>query len=504
MGGGWILGVTAVWCFVHFKTGIPGASFSDLLLPHRWTSYRAAIGDHRHRNGRDLLASGNYAQALSALSSAVRLSPANVGARADLAQVLEASHRHNEAATVLLGGLSHRPKDPAYLVLTLRFLRSVHRSDDIARITAEIRRTEPFGSVVALAAAPFAAECAYRNFDYRLANAILNQPGLTESPLRTEILARIEWDQGFHDLALARLQREFTAEGEGESSVFTLLSVYLRESDRLAELKQLHLVNLARNPASFGPRIRLLQVHDELNDSRSVDADCRRYLTLFRHDSAALLALGDFAAATGRPDLVGRVMAVAPDEPVASASYPAFLAEAQLRVGAYEETIDTAGMVKGDNSDPAGPPPPVLDGLRAIAWFGQNRPAEGNAALARFLSHTSIPLASLLNLSAHLTSRGFHAAARNVLNHACLIHPRDPLPADALVRLDLATEATEHLVADTSLLLRHGNYRVQTLRKAAVEIQSDRFLFDPEQPALLRALNQKLALTTPLPTSRPD
>jgi tetratricopeptide (TPR) repeat protein len=129
-------------------------------------------------------------------------------------------------------------------------------------------------------------------------------PGLTEIPEATPLLAQIDWELGFKDLALDRLKwargREPNGPNIQDSYVETLLR--MGRSDEAREAARQFIGAFPRLAAA---QLRLLEAYGPRKgqDNRIWASACLRYLEQFRHDPAALGQLASLAASQGWTDL---------------------------------------------------------------------------------------------------------------------------------------------------------------------------------------------------------
>jgi len=487
----WCALALGYWLFMKQIRGFTTAEYLNLVLPHRWPRHRAALGDFHIEQAVQLATRGDYHRALGLARAGLTHSPANAGGRLLLADLCLAARRSDLAVQTLADGLPRLAGEAAYLRRTFSLLLEQQQDSRLLELAAPLLApgggTLPTQPLIAL----FAARAEYQLGHPTRAAELIQRHDLAAHPEAAALLARIEWDRGYRDLAVLRL-RDHCRPGADDGPAHAQLAAFLRESGRWDELQTFAVQRLAGAPLAFGPRLELLHLFHHRGDPARVDRDAAAGLAHFPRDPAALLMLADFAASTGRPALAGEVLAHALRARLPEGSFRLMLAEAHLAAREYEPALAVLGELV--RTDAAAGPPSVLSGLQTIGCFGLNRTDDAQRHLAALLSHPHPRPDNLLAIARRLRAIGRPGPAREVLARIAGNEPPHQPALDALVRLDLETGAIPDLPGHLESLLKTRHPARETLLLASAELGSDRHLFLPGQPAVLAALQAALAV----------
>lgn len=488
----WLGGTAAVWLHARYHRGISGVQYADILLPMRWSNYRQALGDHYINEALSLLASRDAAEAVFKLRVGVAKSPSNKLGRRLLAQIYAANHRPDLAREVWVAGLEHLPRDTFYLGEVFRFLFDQQRDTEVAAICARLLPAtagpDDRNHLLALAA----ATAAFNRGHYDRAEILIETHRLHQSTAGTLLQARIDWERGYRELAVLRLEnlRNQTA---APDAVLVQLAQYYRALRRLDALERNAILRLARAPLSAAPRIDLLYVYHERGDHPRLQRETDHLFAHFAHDASALIQLANFAANTGRPELAQRVHALCLARGHKAEGPALMVLEAHLVAGQYQTALDR--LAAAAQAHPDWPERFVIffHSLQAVALRALDKTAEARPHLDHFLAQQNLRAEHLVAVSQRLLA--IHAApeARAVLTRAAEADPFNQAALTQLVKIELETNATDALPAHLHQLLKTRKPARQILQAAYDKLGSDFFLFNPEQPALLAALHAALA-----------
>lgn len=346
-GGGFFLLSSGVWLyFVHFRE-LDGVAYSDTLTPTGWQKIRTDIGN-------DMLADADAALRRGEIDKALRLyrvglikAPYNANARITLAKLYVGFRRADLARDLLAGGLPALAENPQFLQASLGFLLEFQFDSELQSACQKLL-SHPSVAVRRQAALHAAAVAFHRgNFDG--AESILITQQLTDSPEGALLLARADFERGFPELALARLPPAMH-DDSAQTAALALAARIHERAGHTPDLARTTALRLADDPLSPSPRIAAFhQLHAQ--DRRAELArETDDFLRLFSHDQAALLALGDFAANAGQPELARRVQQLFAERQW-SPDAPALLyAEACIACGRYRRrTARTRPLPEGQS-----------------------------------------------------------------------------------------------------------------------------------------------------------
>lgn len=476
----------SAWIFLRHIRGVMGVNYVDLLLPPRWPEARRAIGDHYVAEGQSALRRGDYRGAFVQLRAGLARSPLHPRARLDLCALYLANRRPDLAQHLLV----ERPElfacDAEYLRATLQFLLDFHYDAELAKICDDLLPLETLDHVLP---AYFAAQIAYLRGNYDRAESLLRQHKLTQHPEGLLLLARIESERGFPELALASLEA-LVNQGASSDECYPLLRDLRQKLGRTQEIERTAALRLAADPLSPLPRLDFLRLHHERGDQTALKKEINSYLTHFGENQTALLFLGDFAANAGLPDLARLIRDRFlrqnwPPEPA-----ELMLAEAHLAAGEYQQgltVLEALARQPGANSRSAAP---VLDSLRAIALFGLGRADEAQLHLDHLLGQPNLRADNLQAVATRLIGLQKAPQARAILTHAVQIDPLNQAALTQLVELEAAQGHFDTLPAYVHRLLAMRKPSAHVLNQVAGRFGSDLNLLHPEQAPLLAAIRR--------------
>ena len=487
----WLIAALGVWLFVKYHRDFPGVRYVDLLLPHRWPAYRISAGHHYITRAELLLRQGEVHAALHQLRAGVARAPAHAKGRLPPASLYLSGRRPDLARDLMLDGLPHRPDDPAYLRSTLSLLLEIQEDARLLEV-ADRLLASPTHAPLHPIIATYAATASYYRGNYDRAEDLIARHRLRDTPDGATLLARIEWERGYPELAVLRLG-DLLTRLPGHDGARTLLAGYYRELGRSGELESTLVERLAGDPLAPAPRIDHLHLLHQRGDRTRLDRDTEAYLTQFRHDSPALLLLADFAAHTGRPALARRVQQIFMDRRENNGAPALLVAEAHLVAGEYQAALGLIDGYSRDYPEWTWQFASVLKGLQAVALVGLGKMDEARLCLDHLLAQKNLRADNLVALANRLAGLGARDLARAALGRAVEADPRNQAALTHLLRLELDTGNLAALPARLELYLRTRKPSREILSRTYAALGSDRNLFLPRQPELLASLRQTLA-----------
>lgn len=474
----------SAWVFLRHVRGVSGVSYVDLLLPPRWPEVRRAIGDHYVAEGQAALRRGDYRAAFVQLRTGLARSPLHPRARLDLGALYLANRRPDLAQHLLLERPELFARDPEYLRATLQFLLDFHYDTELAKTCDELLA---LGTPDHALPAYFAARIAYLRGNYDRAESLLRQHKLAQLPEGILLLARIEAERGFPELALTSVEA-LVNQGAPLDECYPLLRDLRQKLGRAQEIERTATLRLAADPLSPLPRLDFLRLHHERADQTALKREIDSYLTHFGENQAALLALGDFAANAGLPDLSRLIRdrflrQKWPPEPA-----ELMLAEAHLAAGEYQQGLTVLEALARQPDANSRSAAPVLDSLRAIALFGLGRADEAQLHLDHLLGRANLRADNLQAVATRLIGLQKSPQARTILTRAVQIDPLNQAALTQLVELESAQGQLDTLPAHVRRLLTMRKPSAHALTQVASLLGSDLHLLHPEQASLLAAI----------------
>lgn len=485
----WFGAAAAIWTHLRWQRNIEAAAFANTALPWRWNTLRGQIGRSYIHQAEVATASSEYSRAIHLYRSGLARDPANQIGRISLARLYVAAKRPDLAQALLINGLLLHGSDPVYVESTLRVLHDFQADSELRAACEALLQSSP-SQEVRITAAKFAALVHFHRGDFDRAEALLRSHRLDLAPDGALLQARMDAERGFTELAIIRLEN-LVSEGAASDEAYLLLGQMHRRLGQSRKTELIATARLANSPLSFQPRIDFLHLHLERGADQAFSREADSYFRHFGENQEALLALADFAAQTGRPDLAQRV-----ETHFRLRSWPLdaaalLAAEAHLISGDNATGLDllVAAARQADWTTRHGA---VLDGLQAIALFGLNRPDEARLHLEHLLTRPNLCAENLQAIARLLVARHHAKAARALLEKAVALDPLNQVALTDLVRLDAADRHFDNFPAHVRRLMEMRHPSREVLLQAARSWGSDLNLLHPDQPALLAELQDRL------------
>lgn len=490
--GGYLATITTVFVLVKYQRGFPEAVFLDLLWPGRWRHYRRAHGDHLIALGEQQLTAGDWRGGFASLRAGVAKSPGNRRGRLLLHDILIAGKRPDLAVQVLLDGLPRLQDDPDYLQPLFGQLLHEQQDDLVRHLADQILHTPGIPPAARSVAALAAASAAYFRGNYDQAETILGHHGLALTHDGRLLIAQIEWDRGYRDLALVEI-RALADEFPTSEPCLVQLGAWLRLSGARDEYRRLCLSRRLAHPDRADPRVAFLYALQEEGDLAGLARETASVLQDFPRDEAALTALAEFAANTGNPILARQVYDHCRDAGL-TWDAPAFLmVEARIVARDYRGALDLSRELLASNPTWAKRYYALFNSLQSIAYFGLHDDASARLYLENFLGQADLRADNLLAVAQRFIDVGATREARLALEHAVKADPLNQAALTRLVSLELELDDLDSLPADLARLTSMRKPAADVLRSASSRLGSDLFLFSRERDAALAATRSVLA-----------
>ncbi len=492
---GWLSLASVAYFFVKYQRGFTEVRFADMLmLPMRWQAYQISKGDFFIKAAQDELKNGDYREAFYALRIGVAKNPSNKEGRLLLAQFYGAWKRPDLAQQVLLEGLPFQPGDQDYLKLLFSFLLQRQEDERTLSLAKELlskdRAPSSRNQIIALAA----ASASFFRGNYDQAEDYMHMFGLEYTRDGRLLSARIAWERGFKDQALAQLS-QLASESPNDEEIYAQSVSYLREAGREDEARRESFLRSLSNPSDARARIDLLYALQKQGDSAAVTANVDDIFKDFANNSNALLALADFAANTGNPALAKRVYNYANLQKLNWEGAALMMVEANIVAKKYQAALDLVRQLLADNPDWAKRYYAVFNGLQAIAHYGLGDAESAQLFLNNFLTQGNVRAENLIAVSKRLMDVGAQTQARQVLVEAVKADPLNQAALTSLIKIDLPLNNTDTLAANIRKLLDLRKPPRDILNAAYRKLGSDLFLFSPGRITLLQDLRTAISVS---------
>lgn len=288
----------------------------------------------------------NYRTALNAAQIAAKADPKNMRARLILASLVDAYGGDTATAIKLMhAGLKFIDLDAdiTYSYFSKYFeLLSDMQQDNVAAdqaqkilkstaVPADTRR------IVALAGA-FAQ---YNRGDYAAANELIAREQLADGVQGRILQARCKFAAGDRAGAIALLSESIAQfPSDKREPIFNQLSRFYSETGDFSAVLDVSRRQLEENASALGPRLRRLFAYKKLGRETEFAAELERVFEDFSLSQGALVALANFAAEQGSPELAMRCMSTARERNFDTALFVASVVESLVAAKRPAEAID--------------------------------------------------------------------------------------------------------------------------------------------------------------------
>lgn len=491
---GWAGLATALFGYLRWQKGVTSLSWFDAAWPGRWETLSVRLGEHYLSQADSALAGREFDRALLFYRAGLSRAPLSTDARLQLAQLYVASRRPDLAQGLLLDRLDVLAGNEPYLRRVLHFLSEFQYDADLAA-TCDRLLANPASPHRALVAY-HAAMVAFHRGNYDRAENLLLTERLDQTPEGALLLARLDAERDYTALAILRLE-QLVHDGTATDAAYAEIARIQRQLGQTHKLATTATLHLASDPLSPAPRITLLHLHHERGDQAALAREIDSFFTFFSNHPAALLALGDFAASTGRPDLARRVEEISRARGWPMQAPALMSAEALIAAGQFAAGLDLVRTYLRENPAWAGQLGPVFDSLQAIVLFGLNRSDEARLHLDHLLSRPNLRTDNLHAVASRLLAIGQSPHARTVLARAVALDASNQSALTLLVRLEAEAGQFQALPAHVRQLLQTRKPSREVLALVHRRFGSDLNLLHPEQTAVLAEIAAHLGPPVP-------
>ncbi len=482
----------AAWAYVYYYKGVTTVNYLHLALPWRWDEYRVIRGAHYIEGAKELLASSQWRGAYLNLRVGLQKDPANREGRLMLAQFYGMLRRFEIAEETLVEGLAYHRDDGAYLQAMMQFLLRLQSDARVIAVAESLREAPDVSDAVKRSAAYYAAVAHVYRGRYDTAEALIETNQLATTREGRMLLARIDWECGYPELALLKL-RQLRATRPSDDEVAGMEAGYLREAGRFDEARRLNLLRQIASPRAAEPRIELLRLLAEMGDKPAADREVGDLWRDFSGDAATLYSLAEYAANRGDTALVRRVYdhCRANDLPW---DVPALLTvESCIVAGRYQDGLDLARELLRENPEWSRRHYALFNGLQAIALHGLGDRQAAKLFVRNFLGQADVRSEQLASVSRRLVAVGAADDAREMLARAVQDDPLNQAALSQLIALDLDAGRIEALPAAVKKIVTMRRPSPELLARAQRELARDRWLFVEGRTSALQALRDALA-----------
>lgn len=487
---GWLALAGAAWLFVKYQRGYQGVSYVDLALyPLRREQYRTSIGHHFLKAGRAALEKQNFREGYALLLAGIARVPQDVEARKFIALIEARIGRIDRAVKTLTAGVEYSRQDLDYLKLMFGFLLEAQEDERVITLARELLPAQPDKATLNQFIALQAATAHYHRGRTENVEQIVAEWSLHRALEGQILLARSDWQDGLHEAAIGRLERQITTFSRRDELYLELVR-FNRELSRKDDARRYALLRQFNDPIGPGPRIDLLHTYRASGDGTAEQRELSDYLQRFIPDDKAMLLLAWFALDTVQPALIEHVHAIARQKKFAIAPFDLARIGVHLAAKNYARSLELADATLKVGQAEGRKPVTPLNALRAVALFGLGDTSRGQVVLTAFLEEARVRATDALLLARHLKGLGEVPQARRVLERACDLDPQNQPALAELIRLDAETGDRSALAENLPKL-----FAMRKHSRSALE-ETLRSLNEPSDAPLREQIHAALARPT--------
>ncbi len=486
---GWLAAAAGVWSFVRFQRGYTDVRYLDLAFyPWRRADYRTGLGEHYLRTAREALEKKNYREGYALLQAGLARLPTDVAGRRLLASTQVRFGRADLALATLADGATLANVDLDYLKLLFALLLETHEDDRLIALTKKILPPQPDTVPAHQFVALQAATAHFERGRYDEAERVVAAWGLGNSLEGAILLAQCDWENGYPDLAMLRLESEI-ARFPQRDELYLHLVRYHRELGHAAEARRYAGLRQLNDPVSPAPRIDLLHTYHADDDKAAAQRELAAYLADFSADPQALVRLARFAVDTLQPELAARLASLAHERSFPLNAFNLARVQSLLAAQKYQAALDLAATAIREENEDNNRLASTLNGLRCLALYGLKDSGKAEPMFNAFLGQSNLRASDALLLAKQLRLVGATASARAVLDRATVTDPANQAALGELVRIDAEAGNRVKLAENLPKFLRLRKPSRAVLEASLLRLDqpADAPLRDQVRSALARA-----------------
>lgn len=487
---GWLGAAGAAWIFIRKKHGFDDVSYLNIALPFRWDRHRESLGRYYLQQARAALEAKKPVEALRLYGAGLARQPDDFAARRELAQLYLLFRYPENALQVLTARIDAAREDRETLRFTFALLFELQRDEEAQAIALRLLKDAPASSPTNALIALQAARAAFNRHHFDEAESVAARWSLDQTAEGQVLLANCDWERGYHDLAILRLEQARASYPRFDEIPLTLLR-YQRQLGRYDQALNEVLIRHSGDPFSPGPRVDLLYAWKLRGDHARLERETETYFRDFANNPRALTLLLRFAASEGQPAIARRArdLAAANNLPVPATLAHTAVIQACLAADRPAEALAELQQAAALAGPEAARFNQLAAGLRALASFRTGDPEAGDLALRSFLARETPRAADTLQLAAQFQRAGLTAEAQRLHLAALSLDPKNQAALAAVV-----TGAAAQ--GDHATLLRYIPDLLQARKPSRPALLAAFDALDPDDPdhaALRTSIRDALA-----------
>ena len=485
----------ATACYFHFKylKDYEDVSYFKMYtLLFNIDGHRKEMGEYKIAKANDLLDNPNLDQkqfiaALNYLRVGVFQSPTNSEARMLLFKMFMHAGFKERALKVLDEGLLYARSDTEYLQFYLKVQLELKNDAAVIELTENWLK-ENSDEKMAQLLATAAATAHYHRGNFDLAEDIISDYGLGITLDGLLVSARIDWERGLDDVAIAKLKSNLN-KFANKNALYAELSRFYLELLDYEQARSFTIKRIINSPLEAGPKIDLLYILHEIGQINQAEENAEEILLQYKDDGESLLRLANYAAQKGQVELAEKLLERAKIINFRTDQFSLLLINAEINRNAFTEALNTIDALLTENADLFQRHLSILDGQRAVANYGAGNIDRGNIFVQQLLQRSDLRAGSTLEFVGQFRRLGFNKVARELLLHAHKSNPMDQNTLTQLIDLELELKNSVNIGAYFAQLLKMRRPSIALLKKADQVLRSDHMIFTENRDQLLAKLN---------------
>ncbi len=492
----WMVAALIAFLIIREKHEFKEIEYINIVLPSRWPLHRQALGKSYILRANEAYLEKKYGDALRYYVQGVPRVSDDYDARERLAELLIGFGNPAAATNVLTDNLDVNTVKADYLRHVFAVLFEYGREEEILQLTSKELNREDLATDERCQYLAFQAARAYfQRGEYDACERLLEKDGLNGHCPTIVLLAQCDWERGYPELAISRLDQARIKFPLALEIPLQLIRFYrdLGQYDRMYDES---LLRLSMEPTGFGGRLDLIYAYQIQGRMTQVDKEIDLYIKDFAEVKEALWALTSFAREFGLVELVYRIINQASEVERMNAGYKILEIQTYISADRYADAKRLAELMLTtypQDTFIGG----LVVGLRAVACYGLGDVTNGEVYLQAYLSVQHLPSGDAFFVFEKLQRVGALRAARSVIANLVRREPYNQNAVTRLVQYDAENGNLASLEVNLPNLLKMSKPSRRVLQAVYLKLDNS----TPQRAALRDSVAAAVArLTdTPLP-----
>ena len=477
--------------FVYFKYGkdFDTVKFVNMLfLPIKYSEHKIEMGDRHIERGLDAIKENNYTDGIRLLRLGLVRSPGNLEGLVALAQIYEFGLKRKDIAIEMyLDGFKHGGiNSNEFCMSALKALLTNKMDNEIMSIAYEHlpKRFEKGDNQNFQTLAFAAATSSFYRGNFDKTEDYINGFLLNESIDGIILSAKVSWDRGNKLSAIKKLESSLYKYPNSDE-LYKQLSFFYREIDNFDSARRYAQLRNIKSPSNPDPVIELIYLYDKYGIEEKVVEYSKQIIKNFSDSESAIYQLANFAASTGKINISQFCYELALEKDYALENFALTLIEAHLASKDFEGAVNFSEELLQENPKWLKAQWPIFSSLRALAFYGLNRPDLGDIYLEEFINEPKINTGTLVAVAKSFTTNKMYQQAQRILDLAYTKDENNQRVLNNLIKVNLELGMTQDLGNQIRKLLQTRRPDKELLKEAYNRLGSDLFIFTKNRNAIL-------------------